>query len=114
MDGWLKALIATACSVVIVGGGWLAYDALAKARSAEQLEQQSRDRHRSLQLAEDGCRSQVDELLRRHKTDAIKVATDVPTELAHDIGICIRDEIMFAYEKHQLDLSSLTDIFKSS
>ena len=42
MDGWLKALIATACVVVLAGGGWFAWgewsDAAAKRKISDSRE----------------------------------------------------------------------------
>jgi len=39
MDGWLKALVAGACVVVIAGGGWMAWDQYAKTQAAASQRQ---------------------------------------------------------------------------
>ncbi|MCD7109706.1 hypothetical protein LRX75_11725 [Rhizobium sp. DKSPLA3] len=45
MDGWLKALIATACVVIVLGGGYYAIkeNANATARAAEEKERTIRN-----------------------------------------------------------------------
>jgi hypothetical protein len=40
MDGWLKALVACACGVIIAGGGWFATSAALDWRAARYADQQ--------------------------------------------------------------------------
>ncbi|HEV7305208.1 hypothetical protein [Ensifer sp.] len=41
MDGWLKALVAAACVVVIAGGGWFAIGEYRKSGEAEAAQKES-------------------------------------------------------------------------
>lgn len=54
MDGWLKALIATACVVVIVGGGYYAW--------SENAESKERASARERRAAYSDCQRRMDEI----------------------------------------------------
>ncbi len=43
MDGWLKALVAAACVVVIAGGGWFAWGEYRKSQPVAAQQQQGND-----------------------------------------------------------------------
>lgn len=54
MDGWMKALVATACVVVIAGGGYYAWSEHAAKKERESLA----DRRASFER----CRSRMDDI----------------------------------------------------
>ncbi|MDX0498968.1 hypothetical protein GOC68_22230 [Sinorhizobium medicae] len=116
MDGWLKALVAGACIVVIAGGGyyaWTEYERASIARLNEAARQRVAIESRAQELATEGCRPQVEELLRLHAERPIASASDVRGDLRRDISICLSHDIAFAFEKNELERTGLAQILRN-
>jgi hypothetical protein len=116
MEGWLKALIAGACVVVIAAGGysvWNEYKKEELGRANEAYLRTEAVERRAEELAVQGCRPQVEELLRLHAERPIVSATDIRGDLRRDISICLSRDISFAFEKNELERTGLAQILRN-
>jgi hypothetical protein len=116
MDGWLKTLVALACIVIIAGGAYIAlgeYQRVTREQANEASAQKQASEKRAFELAADGCRPQIDELLRQHAQRPVKSASDVSPELRRDITICVQRDIAFAFEKNELKRTGLDSAFRN-
>ncbi|WP_421439903.1 hypothetical protein [Agrobacterium tumefaciens] len=95
MDGWLKALVATACVVIIAGGGYYGWNEyrIAKVRAAIA------ERAKVDRLTKDYC----NDIARR--TIPEKVGQPVKTNaFIDDLKACDDRSRLDAFERHQLDM----------
>ncbi|MBB2793890.1 UNVERIFIED_ORG: hypothetical protein GGD58_002754 [Rhizobium pisi] len=114
MDTWLKALVGAACVVVIAGGGFMGAQTYAAYRDRIDAEEATASFARSRDLsvlASDGCRSRVDDLMEINSKTPIKSKRDVPAKLASDIAMCIKENVMYPYEKREMEDAALMGIF---
>lgn len=106
MDGWLKALIATACIVVIAGGGyfaWSEWDAKVTAdrATATRIERSAAERKRA-SLTPTFCNYMANETLPEKPGEPPKT-----TNYLDDLKTCDSLRRLGAYERHQLDLTGI-------
>ena len=95
MDGWLKTLIATACVVIIAGGGYYAWGEWKNA----QLRAAIADRAKASRLTGEYCNKIA------MMTIPEKVGQPVKTEAyLRDLNECDNRGLLNAYERHQLDM----------
>ncbi|EJC75566.1 hypothetical protein Rleg10DRAFT_5800 [Rhizobium leguminosarum bv. trifolii WSM2012] len=116
MDTWLKALVGAACVVVIAGGGFMAAQTYSAYRDRVEKEEAAASVARSQDLsvlALDGCRSRVDDLMEINSKTPIKSKRDVPAKLAQDLATCIKQNIMYPYEKREMEDAALLGIFST-
>jgi hypothetical protein len=116
LEGWLKGLIACACIVVIAGGGLMGAQRYSAYSDRKEKEESAASFARFQEisiLASDGCRSRVDELMKLHSDAPIKSKDDVPDKLSSDIATCIKQNIMYPYEKREMEDAALLGIFST-
>lgn len=117
MEGWLKGLVATACVVIISCGGYYAWNELKGWRLARSeaaaANRMALDR-RAHELAIQGCRPQIEELLKMHAERPITSASEIPTGLRQDVTICLNRDIAFAFEKNEMERTGLAKLMKAT
>lgn len=114
MDNWLKGLIAAACIVVIVGGGYSAWGEYQHRQQAETSAQSRDDQKRTEDLAADRCFKVVNDIVAEHNKTPITQPSQVSSNVAHDIGLCIRRVPIGDLTKNELERTGLISVFRNS
>lgn len=115
MDRWLKLLIAAACLVVIAAGvsyGWSEYNRSLVLKAQQAEVERTLSNRRAQELAAQGCRPQIEELLNKHASHPITSATDVPAPLREDVTLCVRRKLAYAFEQNELSRTGLDKLFR--
>jgi hypothetical protein len=114
MDSWLKGLIAAASVVVIAGGAYYGWNEYRQSQALRASSQTREDNQKLEALTNDRCFGVVNTLVTQHKASPITDASQVPPDMAHDIGLCIRRVPMGDFTKNELERTGLISVFRNS